>query len=361
MVQDDPGSDTVYLFGGAEQVTYLPGSTPTTIAQRFYTAPDGTAAVRTVTTTGNGTSAKSTNVVMFEVANAQGTAEESWTLGGAVARRYYDPYGQQEGMPPGWPDNHDFLGKPQDAVTGYDLLGARQYDPATGAFLSLDPVFQPGDPLAMGGYAYADDDPVNGTDPTGQCPCLTDGGTEQKNPNTGVYGGGGGGETDPYPVTDPGTSGGDPIVSVSPHVSVERSDPRLPELQKAWNWETSVYGPAKGSGNELEAWVRACATSPYAGVCTGQFGDQLTRGITPNYAVGEAFSDGDKLVLGGAGASIAGLPSPRRRIGRRERRDRSRPAVQRRHVQGTSGSVRVVRRARHPPRAPRQASRPGSA
>ena len=77
-------------------------------------------------------------------------------------------------------------------------------------------------PQSMGGYAYSDDDPVNGTDPTGQCPCLTDGGTEQKNPDTGVYGGGGGGETDPYPVTDPGTSGGDPIVSVSPHVSVER-------------------------------------------------------------------------------------------------------------------------------------------
>ena len=55
---------------------------------------------------------------MFEVANAQGTAEESWTLGGAVARRYYDPYGQQEGTPPGWPDNRDFLGQPQDCCHG---------------------------------------------------------------------------------------------------------------------------------------------------------------------------------------------------------------------------------------------------
>ena len=36
------------------------------------------------------------------------------------------------------------------------MLGARQYNPATGAFLSIDPDFQPGDPLAMGGYAYAD-------------------------------------------------------------------------------------------------------------------------------------------------------------------------------------------------------------
>ena len=194
LAQDAPGSDTIYLFGGAEQVTYVPGSPKaTTIAQRFYTSPDGTAAVRTVTTTGT----TSTSAVNFEVANSQGTAEESWTLGGAVAYRYYDPYGQQVGPPPGWPDNHDFLGKPQDPDTGYDLLGARQYNPATGAFLSLDPLFQPSDPLAMGGYAYSGNDPVNRTDPTGQCPCLTDGNTDQKNPNTGVYGGGGGGETSP--------------------------------------------------------------------------------------------------------------------------------------------------------------------
>jgi RHS repeat-associated protein len=304
VAQGAPSSDTIYLFGGAEQITYVPGSPQTIIAQRFYTAPDGTTAVRTVTTTGTGANAKSTSAVNYEVANAQGTAVQSWTTGGAVAYRYYDPYGQQVGPPPGWPDNHDFLGRPQDAVTGYDLLGARQYNPATGAFLSLDPVFQPGDPLAMGGYAYADDEPTNAEDPTGQCPCLTDGSTDKKNPNTGTYGGGSGGVTDPAPVT-----GGDPFVPVSPHVSVERNDPRLVELQKAWNWETSVYGPAKGSGNELEAWVRACSISPYAGICSGQFAAQLTRGMTPNFAIGEAFSSGDKLVLG-AGASIAGFLVP---------------------------------------------------
>lgn len=139
--------------------------TPT--ASRRWAPNWGTAAVRTATTTVTGTTTKTTSAITYEVANAQGTAVQSWTTGGAVARRYYDPYGQQIGTPPGWPDNHDFLGKPQDPDTGYDLLGARQYNPATGAFLSLDPVFRPGDALAMGGYAYADDDPANRDDPTG--------------------------------------------------------------------------------------------------------------------------------------------------------------------------------------------------
>jgi len=35
---------------------------------------------------------------------------------------------------------------PADGVTGLDLLGARRYEPATGRFLSLDPVFEAGDP-----------------------------------------------------------------------------------------------------------------------------------------------------------------------------------------------------------------------
>ncbi len=115
------------------------------------------------------------------------------TSTGTFTRRYYDPYGQPVGTAPAWPDNRAFVGQPADADTGYDLLGARQYNPATGAFLSLDPVFEAGDPLAMGGYAYAADDPATSADPSGQCPCLTDGnGNERTDPNTGSYGDPGG-------------------------------------------------------------------------------------------------------------------------------------------------------------------------
>ena len=77
----------------------------------------------------------------------------------AVTRRYYDPYGNPLGTQPGtWisPDeNHGLLGQPTDPGTGLDLLGARDYDPSEGRFLSPDPVFEAGDPNQMGGYTYA--------------------------------------------------------------------------------------------------------------------------------------------------------------------------------------------------------------
>ncbi len=57
IAQDDPASDTIYLLGGAEQVTYTARPPPKTIAQRFYTAPDGTTAIRTFTSGTTGTTA----------------------------------------------------------------------------------------------------------------------------------------------------------------------------------------------------------------------------------------------------------------------------------------------------------------
>jgi RHS repeat-associated protein len=54
-------------------------------------------------------------------------------------------------IPASWPDNKAFIGKPQDPATTLDLLGVRQYEPATGRFLSLDPVFEAGQPAQMGG------------------------------------------------------------------------------------------------------------------------------------------------------------------------------------------------------------------
>ncbi|WSX17942.1 polymorphic toxin-type HINT domain-containing protein [Streptomyces sp. NBC_00988] len=88
-----------------------------------------------------------------------------------VTRRAYDPWGNPRGTKPSsWvaPDeNHGFLGQPADATTGLNLLGARNYDPVTGRFLTPDPLFEPGDPNQMGGYTYAGDNPASGADPSG--------------------------------------------------------------------------------------------------------------------------------------------------------------------------------------------------
>ncbi|MEY2247972.1 ricin-type beta-trefoil lectin domain protein [Streptomyces sp. BF23-18] len=153
----------LYLFGGAEQIT-LNVSAKTWTGLRNITGPDGTTVTRS-----------STGTVTYQVANGQGTAVtavDASTL--AVTRRSYDPFGNPRGTKPSsWvaaDENHGFLGQPADPVTGLNLLGARNYDPLTGRFLTPDPVFQAGDPNQMGGYTYAADNPASSSDPTGLDP-----------------------------------------------------------------------------------------------------------------------------------------------------------------------------------------------
>jgi RHS repeat-associated protein len=160
LIQRDPGRTTLYLDGGTEELT-LAGGTVT--GQRYYTQPDGTTIVRS-----------SSGTLSYEVANRQHTAMESVDATSlAITRRYFDPYGNPRGAVPGsWPDQHAFVGKPADQNTSLDLLGARQYDPATGRFLQVDPVLEAGDPRQMGGYTYAADNPVNASDPAGLRACI---------------------------------------------------------------------------------------------------------------------------------------------------------------------------------------------
>jgi len=68
-----------------------------------------------------------------------------------------------------WPaaDSHTYLNKPTDTSTGLTDVGARTYDATTGRFLSVDPVLDPGDPQSVNGYAYADNNPVTKSDPSG--------------------------------------------------------------------------------------------------------------------------------------------------------------------------------------------------
>ena len=202
LVQADPAADqTILYLPWGEQLTLDTGNGQVT-GDRYYTeSPDGLVIVRS-----------SDGTITYEGDTPQGTATlevNAATL--AYTFRYYDPYGNLRGAPPtSWPDQHSYLGKPQDPTTGLDLLGAREYDPATGRFLSVDPQLEVGDQRQMNGYSYGADDPVNGTDPTGQrwlppaggcngpCPLpkwVTD-------PSHGSGGGGGGKKTDTNSGTD---------------------------------------------------------------------------------------------------------------------------------------------------------------
>ncbi|MGW0943545.1 ricin-type beta-trefoil lectin domain protein [Streptomyces sp. NPDC002623] len=150
----------LYLFGGTEQIT-LNVSAKTWTGLRDITGPDGTTVARS-----------SSGTVSYEIVNGQGTAVTAVDASSlAVTRRAYDPWGNPRGAKPSsWvatDENAGFLGQPIDATTGLNLLGARNYDPVTGRFLTPDPVFEPGDPNQMGGYTYAGDNPASSADPSG--------------------------------------------------------------------------------------------------------------------------------------------------------------------------------------------------
>jgi RHS repeat-associated protein len=160
LIQASPSTTTLYVDAGAEEISLSAG---TLSGVRLLPAPDGV----TVAESSSGTDS-------YEVANQQGTAQESIQAGSlAISRRYFDPWGQQVGTPPAWPDSDAFLGKPQDANSGLVVLGARAYDPATGSFTSLDPLLEAGSPQQMGGYGYAADNPVTESDPSGKDPIAS--------------------------------------------------------------------------------------------------------------------------------------------------------------------------------------------
>ncbi|HEY1620975.1 MAG TPA: RHS repeat-associated core domain-containing protein [Streptosporangiaceae bacterium] len=187
LIQHDPGTTTLYLDDGAEQLQ-LSGGTVTGL--RTYTEPDGTTIVRS-----------SAGQVSYELGNQQGTNVATVSAANlAETRRYYDPYGNPRGSAPSsWPDNLGFLDQPADTSSGLTLLGVRQYDPVTGRFLDVDPVLEASDTRQMGGYAYAADNPASNADPSGamvlcgNTPCGDPGGCSIGDNNCGGGGNGGGG------------------------------------------------------------------------------------------------------------------------------------------------------------------------
>ncbi|MFJ9695782.1 RHS repeat-associated core domain-containing protein [Kitasatospora sp. NPDC101183] len=160
LIRRDPGKTTLNL--GADQLTLDTASGAVTNV-RSYGAPDGLSVTRT---TINGTS-----TLAYQGADPHGTNGvqfDASTL--AHVRRPTDPFGNERGAQPApgvWAGDKGFVGGTKEKATGFTLLGAREYDPKTGRFISPDPITVAGDPQQWNAYAYANNSPINKSDANG--------------------------------------------------------------------------------------------------------------------------------------------------------------------------------------------------
>lgn len=164
LIRRDTGNgDTVLYLGDTEVHLTVNGTTKTLTANRYYTTDGKTIAVRT------GTLGSTTTKLSFLASDPQGTATLSLdSTTWAITKRYTTPFGESRGSSMGpWPDDKGFLGKSTDSDTGLTHLGACEYDPTSGKFLSVDPLLDTGDNQSLNGYSYADNSPVTVSDPTG--------------------------------------------------------------------------------------------------------------------------------------------------------------------------------------------------
>ncbi|MEV8588703.1 polymorphic toxin-type HINT domain-containing protein [Streptomyces sp. NPDC051180] len=106
----------------------------------------------------------------FLLADHHGTGSTQITndAAQAITRRKTTLFGGPRGtQPTNWIGDKGFVGGTQDADTGLTHLGAREYDPATGRFISVDPLLEPDKPQSLAGYTYAGNNPAVFSDPSG--------------------------------------------------------------------------------------------------------------------------------------------------------------------------------------------------
>ncbi|MGV9887273.1 RHS repeat-associated core domain-containing protein [Streptomyces sp. NPDC003395] len=150
--------DGTSLYTGDEEITLKKGAT-TADGVRYISLAGETVATHS-----------SDGRFTYLIPDRQGTGTlevDSQTQ--QVTRRQFKPFGEARSQTGAWVGQRGFVGGTQDDNTGLTNLGAREYDPSIGRFLSPDPVLDPGAPQSWNAYDYADDTPVTASDPSGKC------------------------------------------------------------------------------------------------------------------------------------------------------------------------------------------------
>ncbi|MEV7325314.1 RHS repeat-associated core domain-containing protein [Streptomyces sp. NPDC093970] len=151
--RDDTGT-TLYL---GETELRLDKASGKVTATRYYSLGDQTVAMRT----------PSALTWLCTDHNGTGTLQVDAATQ-ALTRRSMKPFGEERGAKPAdWRGEKGFVGGTQDP-TGLTHLGARDYDPTAGRFVSVDLVVDLKDPQQANGYAYSNNNPVTFADPSGK-------------------------------------------------------------------------------------------------------------------------------------------------------------------------------------------------
>ncbi|MEV1061744.1 ricin-type beta-trefoil lectin domain protein [Streptomyces sp. NPDC050263] len=174
-----PDKETKYVYGGdgerlmaisaTERTLYLGESTISVDAaagpaytERYYSQPGAPTVMRHAQGTG-------TAELSAQIADQNGTSyvNVALTSGNKVKFSRTDPFGVERSESTTWRSHQSYVGGDDDASSGLVHLGAREYDPSTGRFLSVDPVLDLADPVQMNGYVYCENNPVTFADPSG--------------------------------------------------------------------------------------------------------------------------------------------------------------------------------------------------
>ncbi|WP_440351713.1 polymorphic toxin-type HINT domain-containing protein [Melissospora conviva] len=165
LVRKEPNATTVYLMGMELRLNH---ANQVVDGTRYYPVNGSLMVVRTIMG------------VQFQAADHHGTGQAAVdAVTGQLSYRRTTPFGSPRGAQPAdgdWYGEKGFVGGTVDKSTGLTHLGAREYDPAIGRFISVDPLIDYADPQQMHGFAYANNSPVSFTDPDGLKPLATVGG-----------------------------------------------------------------------------------------------------------------------------------------------------------------------------------------
>ena len=164
LIRRDANGTTLFL-PGMEIRRQVSGGSATLTGTRYYEFAGKTVASRT-------TANQSLSWLFSDHQGTQQVAVNAYTQ--QVAIRRQTPYGTPRGGTSTWPNAKGFVNGDADPI-GLTHLGAREYDPVLGRFVSVDPVQDLTDPQQWNGYAYAGNSPITASDPSGLSCIMEDG------------------------------------------------------------------------------------------------------------------------------------------------------------------------------------------